>query len=133
MSSYWEKTGKYQKEYDILSKRIPDKGESFDTRIELLRCASNIYYDIFNNGGCNLADEDRGDEYRYVSSRVDISKIENYLQVYQDEQENWDDIDHDNLDSDKMFKQVCKDMDEVIDQVIEKILATGILEEKIVG
>lgn len=52
--SYWCGNGKYQEMNDALAKHIPGYGESEDKWIELLRCATNIYYDCYNNGGCNL-------------------------------------------------------------------------------
>ena len=51
--TYWNGNGKYQKEYEILVKLIPEKGRSKFENIELLRCISNIYYDYYNNGFCN--------------------------------------------------------------------------------
>lgn len=51
--SYWEKTGKHQKSYDFLRAFIPDRGEAPGV-LNILRCAGNIYYDCYNNGGCNL-------------------------------------------------------------------------------
>ena len=55
--SYWNSNGKYQREADILQKSVPREGESFDTRVELFRMASNIYYDMFNNGMMDLVVE----------------------------------------------------------------------------
>lgn len=52
--SYWCGNGKYQEINESLAKHIPAYGESEDKWIELLRCATNIYYDCYNNGGCNL-------------------------------------------------------------------------------
>lgn len=52
--SYWCGNGKYQEINESLAKHIPAYGESEDEGIELLRCATNIYYDCYNNGGCNL-------------------------------------------------------------------------------
>jgi len=53
-NSYWGHKGKYQDVYNSIKALIPDSGESEDPNIELLRCGSNIYYDCYNNGGCNL-------------------------------------------------------------------------------
>lgn len=53
LKTYWNGMGKYQSETDLLNKLIPEKGESPVPKIELFRCASNIYYDYHNNGFCN--------------------------------------------------------------------------------
>lgn len=49
-NSYWSKQGKHQKEYDATCKFIPLKGASFYKKGEIVRAASRIYYDLFNNG-----------------------------------------------------------------------------------
>ena len=51
--TYWNHNGKYQKEYDELSAFIPEKGMAETIKGELLRCASRLYYDVYNNGLCN--------------------------------------------------------------------------------
>lgn len=53
MSTYWEKKGRYQTDYDLLQKLVPSMGESDIPEIELLRVTSNLYYDCYNNGLCN--------------------------------------------------------------------------------
>lgn len=123
-NSYWSQNGNYQKESEYLSSLVPATGESFDTRVELFRCATNVYYDIFNNGGCNL-DSPLIDELRFLQSKVDTKLLDEFLEVYQDEQDNWDYIDRDNLESDKMFESVCDFMDSIMDKVIENIKSTG--------
>lgn len=60
--SYWEHKGRHQKLYDRLyAKLVPDSGESGCDSGEMLRTMSNIYYDIYNNGGCNLLDSKLSD------------------------------------------------------------------------
>ncbi len=55
MSSYWNHTGRFQKEYEELKKElVPNQGDAPTDLGQLVRFTSNIYYDIFNNGGCNL-------------------------------------------------------------------------------
>jgi hypothetical protein len=59
--TYWSGKGEYQKLYDSLHKKlVPDNGEADTEAGELLRLASNIYHDVYNNGGCNFADKDGG-------------------------------------------------------------------------
>ena len=52
---YWGHCGKFQTEYqELYSKLVPREGDA-DTELgQLIRYASIIYYDIYNNGGCNL-------------------------------------------------------------------------------
>lgn len=64
MTTYWEGNGKYQDQATALQALIPDEGKAADPSIELSRCISNIYYDCYNNGGCNL--DRRLDEIHYI-------------------------------------------------------------------
>ena len=49
--TYWNDDGKYQKAYNKLWKKlVPARGEAETVRGELLRAASKLYYDLFNNG-----------------------------------------------------------------------------------
>ena len=53
---YWNRIGKYQKRYDELyAQFVPDVGECDNDLGEIIRIVSRIYYDIYNNGGWNLA------------------------------------------------------------------------------
>lgn len=51
--TYWNNDGKYQKDMEKFTDLIPNEGESDNPKIELLRNATNIYYDYNNNGFCN--------------------------------------------------------------------------------
>jgi hypothetical protein len=53
-AKYWNNKGDFQTEYDGLFKiLVPDEGEASTEAGELLRAATNLYYDHFNNGDCN--------------------------------------------------------------------------------
>ncbi len=55
-NTYWNRTGTHQNLVEQLNKLIPAMGEikgSKNRQLEKFRKASNAYYDIFNNGGCN--------------------------------------------------------------------------------
>lgn len=53
---YWNNKGKYQKQYEQLRESlVPDMGMAKTSVGEVLRIVGNIYYDHFNNGGCNLS------------------------------------------------------------------------------
>jgi hypothetical protein len=128
--SYYDNNGKYQKELDMLVKQIPDQGESFDTRIELLRMGLNIYHEMFNNGMINCVEgylESRKEEYDYVSSKVDMGYVDEYMKIKQTDFEN--EVDgSDGSESEKQFYKACNAMDLVMNRIMEKILKTGILK-----
>lgn len=71
--SYWNDKGRYQNVYDKLSKLIPECGMADTTHVEALRCITNIYYDVYNNGGGNLYERhihdahDGGEYYEYYT------------------------------------------------------------------
>jgi hypothetical protein len=51
---YWNNTGKYQEQYNNLKTGLlPPYGKAKTVEGELLRAASNLYYDYYNNGFCN--------------------------------------------------------------------------------
>lgn len=54
--SYWNSTGIYQKEYNILTKLVPDMGEANTMHGEMIRCVGRLYHDFCNNGNCNAID-----------------------------------------------------------------------------
>ena len=55
--SYWNETGAYNTEYDILYKQlVPAMGEADTVNGELLRASSRLYYEYFNNGNMNACD-----------------------------------------------------------------------------
>lgn len=54
---YWNGTGKHQSVYTALSANIPTSGSSDSLHIELLRSATNLYYEYYNNGNCNAKEE----------------------------------------------------------------------------
>ena len=52
---YWSRTGEFQEDYNRLhAALVPKEGSAKTRRGQLLRYVSNIYYDVYNNGGCNL-------------------------------------------------------------------------------
>ena len=60
-NTYWCKKGKYPVFLDALEKLVPPIGEvdkyEENPALETFREACNCYYDLFNNGLCNCADE----------------------------------------------------------------------------
>ena len=57
-NTYWNSNGTYQNLAEQLRSHVPFAGEitgKENKALEKFRKASNAYYDIFNNGGCNRA------------------------------------------------------------------------------
>jgi hypothetical protein len=58
---YWDHKGKYQAAADLLQARVPLMGGVEEPRknpkLERFRKAANCYYDLYNNGLCNRAQE----------------------------------------------------------------------------
>lgn len=53
--TYWNQTGRFEQLYrDLTAKLVPEEGKSLTPHGELLRAIGRIYYDWFNNGGCNF-------------------------------------------------------------------------------
>ena len=60
--TYWASEGTYQNTVQTLERLIPELGAVSTPRsrkLEKLRKAINVYYDLYNNGLCNRADEFR--------------------------------------------------------------------------
>lgn len=60
LGNYWNGTGRWQALADKLNHLVPPQGEvkgDGSEKLELFRRASNAYYDLFNNGGCNVPKE----------------------------------------------------------------------------
>lgn len=60
-NTYWNHKGKHPKLQEKLARMIPDSGEVANAdnnpALEKLRRATNCYYDLYNNGLCNRAQE----------------------------------------------------------------------------
>ena len=60
--TYWENKGRYQAKADSLKDLVPFFGSATNAKtsnkqLEKFRKASNCYYDLYNNGLCNVARE----------------------------------------------------------------------------
>lgn len=62
-TTYWNNKGKFQTQSDLLDTLVPFEGEcdANSPKLERYRQASNAYYDLYNNGGCN-----RGSDIRRI-------------------------------------------------------------------
>lgn len=52
-NTYWDKSGKYQAEYDRLIELMPPSGNAATVAGELMRAISRLGYDLYNNGMVN--------------------------------------------------------------------------------
>ena len=67
--SYWEDTGRFQKDFDRLTKEhMRPSGPSLTIEGELIRIANRFYYEWCNNGNCNLFIENWVDEEYYIGT-----------------------------------------------------------------
>ena len=71
---YWNGKGKYQDLFDKHWKKlVPESGRADTAEGNALRAIAKINYDIFNNGACNIVNQqeemDEDDEY-YIDYRI---------------------------------------------------------------
>lgn len=74
-NTYWNSKGTHQNLVEGLNKLVPASGEikgSKNKALERFRKASNAYYDIFNNGGCNRGGSIRGFFGFGTSSMIEV-------------------------------------------------------------
>lgn len=54
-NTYWNGKGKYSKEYnEMFDKLVPSRGDATTQIGQVLRACSNLYYEYYNNGNCNV-------------------------------------------------------------------------------
>lgn len=78
-NSYYEGNGAYSKEYEELCKKlVPDNGECETLHGELIRAATRLTHEYYNNGNCNAVDPivDYGDYEDYNEDDVEIEGYE---------------------------------------------------------
>ena len=77
-NTYWKGNGKYQAFLDELDKQMPDIGYTDNANMNLFIMASNLYYDVYNNGSCNIMDCYADDFFQYMGplfQDVSIKKL----------------------------------------------------------
>jgi len=119
--SYWSNKGKYQEEYELLETLIPSKGHAEDNNVDLVAMGANIYYEVHNNGGCNL----NVPRFLVYLDTIEGNGID--LGVVRQLQESGEVIDHDD-ECDPIYKaeepdfdEACKKCDDIIDELMERI------------
>ena len=55
MGTYWNNQGKYQDWVNEIGETVPSMYDTDNKHMNIFIAMSNIYYDIYNNGGCNLS------------------------------------------------------------------------------
>ena len=77
LNTYWNGNGTYEAHANYLTGFIPHTGEcqmqndKLNTPLEVVRCINNIYYDVYNNGGCNLYESEHADKMaQYVEDNT---------------------------------------------------------------
>jgi hypothetical protein len=136
--SYWSSKGRYEKQSAQITEDVPASGHAENVAVELYRCAQNVYYEIYNNGGCNLgcdAWDDRSEfsknsQLQHISSYgIDTSKIDDLVDKMVEEYKTEREHDYyDNSESEEMVKELWKEggfMDEMMDNVIQKCQELG--------
>ena len=126
--SYWSEEGMYQEEYDLIQKLIPSEGHAQNNQVDLVRMASNIYYDVFNNGGCNL----HLPRFQIYIDTLEHEHIDmDLINELSDSFEPTDERDEDDeliYPAEPDFDECCQRMDEIMDELMSKI-DEDILEE----
>ena len=65
-NTYWNSNGKHQAFVDALEDRIPAIGYTSNVHVNLFLAMTHLYYDAYNNGGCNIEDNYMRDYRRHV-------------------------------------------------------------------
>lgn len=86
MNTYWNDNGKYQEWVNEVSETMPNMYDTDNKYMNIFIAMSNLYYEIYNNGGGNIADGCYSDELKLIhkfigkfNSRTAI-KDEKYLE-----------------------------------------------------
>lgn len=81
---YFGGGGKYQKEYEqLFEELVPMCGKADTVCGEVLRCASNIYYENYNNGNCNVMSENDGMSDKYAEALDNLCAFFNMRQNHE--------------------------------------------------
>jgi len=76
---YWSQSGKYEKEGHYLESLMPGSGPAETQRGEIIRAASKIYYDYYNNGFGNSWPQ----ALAFLIQNTDISEdVVKFLSMY---------------------------------------------------
>lgn len=137
--SYWNSNGLYQTQSDQIAQDIPAEGHAQNVAVELYRCAQNVYYEIYNNGGGNMGCDayqnndhefSKNTQLRHIASYgIDTSELDELVEKMVEEYEREREHDYyDDSESEAMVKELWKEggfMDQMMDDVILKCQELG--------
>jgi len=117
---YGNDTGMYQEECDKINALpadkggIPHEGHAQDNAIDIFRCAQNTYYDIMNNGACNMGMKHRQAELYQVNTVFDTPILDKTIECFENTDDNLDYID----DPDDYWADLQHEAEHMIDACI---------------
>ena len=133
--SYGQDNGLYQEECDKINSLspneggIPHEGHAQNDAVDVFRCAQNTYYDIMNNGGCNMGMDHRQAELSQVNTVFETPILDKTIEEFDmhddegdycgDPDQYWDDLQH---EAEHM-------MDECIGNIDTELYANVVVEE----
>lgn len=101
---YWNKNGKHQNLHDELhEKLVPQEGKAATVAGEMLRVLDNVYYDVYNNGGCNLSSGRQDDLRKLEYFARDFRHRKTLFSTLRNLEEHYDDGNSDPV-KDKTFQ-----------------------------
>lgn len=125
---YWNEQGRYQFEYmDYWKQLVPATGEAETDEGNALIAISKIYHDVFNNGACNVVNED--EDYDDWDELVTNYEIDRWWKKYFDTLGDFLNYTHVDRLERKVVEYVQFDrdggladmLDDTIDMVVQKI------------
>lgn len=80
MGTYWEGTGMYEEQVTVLNAAMPSIGYTDNVNMNLFIAMSHLYYDAYNNGGCNIEDCYDKDFHLYVEPVAPFVVLEDFAE-----------------------------------------------------
>jgi len=78
-NTYWNENGKHQAFLDQASEKMPSIGYTGNPYMNMFIAMSHIYYDAYNNGGCNIEDHYMRDFRRYVHPMLPDLSVSDFI------------------------------------------------------
>ena len=122
-NSYWNENGKFQGQQEYLWERyVPKCGGCSDIHAEMFRLICRLYYDVYNNGACNVSigwDENHNPDMAIAGSslRIIIDAVgeESHNELFDAVQE----LKFTDYPTDDDWADIYKVLEPAIDTVIE--------------
>lgn len=117
--SYWNDNGKFQKQQEHLWERyVPECGGCSDRHAEMFRLISRLYYDVYNNGACNVI-FDGHDDMKLAGSSLRIIADAIGERAYTKLVEAVDELSYTDYPTDDEWADIYKALEPATDTVIE--------------